>query len=196
MDEQENDSAFLNSENTIFQEMAAQGQTIYAAAGDSGAYDSGNVSDGLRVDDPGSQPYVCAVGGTTLTTQSVGGAWGSETTWNSGSVRNGASGGGISSIWPIPSWQQGEISTASLGSQAMRNVPDVSLDADPNTGYSIYFSGSWTVYGGASTAAPLWAGFTALVNQQRDAAGLGTLGQASPAPVRDPQGQPLQPGFP
>ena len=61
----------------------------------------------------------------------------------------------------------------------MRNVPDVSLDADPNTGYAIYFGGQWVVYGGTSCAAPLWSAFTALVNQQRAANGQGTLGFAN-----------------
>ena len=63
----------------------------------------------------------------------------------------------------------------------MRNVPDVSLDADPYTGYAIYFNGAWTIYGGTSCAAPVWAGFTALVNQQRHVANQAPLGQANPA---------------
>ncbi len=180
-DEQETASSTIQAESTIFKQMAAQGQTIFAAAGDSGAYDSGVRRDGLRVDDPGSQPYMCSVGGTTLTTSGAGGAYLSETAWNAGSVQNGAGGGGISSVWPIPSWQQAAVTSASRGSATMRNVPDVSLDADPNTGYSIFWEGAWNVYGGTSCAAPLWSGFTALVNQQRAANGLAPLGQASPA---------------
>ena len=174
-------SSTLQAENAIFQQMAAQGQTVYAASGDNGAYDTGSVKDGLSVDDPASQPYVCGVGGTTLSTSGAGGPYAGETTWNGGSSANGASGGGISRVWPIPSWQKSAVTAASAGSSAMRNVPDVSLNADPNTGYAIYVGGSWAVYGGASCAAPLWAGFTALVNQQRTAGGLGPLGQASPA---------------
>jgi subtilase family serine protease len=58
----------------------------------------------------------------------------------------------------------------------MRNVPDVSLNADPTTGYAIYYGGQWTVYGGTSCAAPLWAAFTALVNQQRISNGKGAIG--------------------
>ena len=180
LDEQENTSSLIQSENTIFQQMAAQGQTIYAAAGDSGAYDSGTRRDGLRVDDPASQPYVCGVGGTTLTTAAPGGAYASETVWNSGTVQNGAGGGGVSSVWPIPSWQQAANPSAAGGSTTMRNVPDVSLNADPNTGYAVYYTGKWYVYGGTSCAAPLWSGFTALVNQQRTANGLAPMGQASP----------------
>lgn len=165
------------SENTAFQQMAAQGQSIYAAAGDSGANDNGST---LSVDDPASQPYMTGVGGTAITTAGAGGAYQSETTWNRGSTANGAGGGGISTIWPIPSYQSGIAgSAASKGSTTKRNVPDVSLDADPNTGYSIYFGGSWTIYGGTSCAAPLWAAFTALVNQKRVAAGSSTLGFAN-----------------
>ncbi len=180
LDEPDSILSTLQSENAIFEQMAAQGQTIFAAAGDYGAYDSGSRMGGVAVDDPGSQPFVCSVGGTTLSTSGTN-TYFSETTWNAGSVAAGAGGGGISSIWPIPSWQQDAISSASLGSTTMRNVPDVSLNADPNTGYSVYIKGEWVVYGGTSCAAPLWAGFTALVNQQRAANGLAPLGQASPA---------------
>ncbi len=166
-----------NSENSAFQQMAAQGQSIYAAAGDSGANDNGSS---LSVDDPASQPYMVSVGGTALTTASAGGAYSSETTWNHGSTASGAGGGGISTVWPIPSYQAGVVSAASKGSTTMRNVPDVALDADPSTGYAIYVGGAWNVYGGTSCAAPLWAAFTALVNQKRAAAGSALLGFANP----------------
>ena len=166
-----------NSENTAFQQMAAQGQSIYAAAGDSGANDNGST---LSVDDPASQPYMVGVGGTTLTTNGAGGAYKSESTWNNG-AGNGAGGGGISTVWTIPSYQTTLAgSAASKGSTTYRNVPDVSLNANQNTGYSVYYKGGWTVYGGTSCAAPLWAAFTALVNQKRVAAGSATLGFANP----------------
>ncbi|HZT44291.1 MAG TPA: protease pro-enzyme activation domain-containing protein [Chthonomonadaceae bacterium] len=171
-------SSTLNSENTAFQQMAAQGQSIYAAAGDSGAYDNGST---LSVDDPASQPYMVGVGGTHLSVTGVGGSWSAESTWNGGSVSAGAGGGGISSVWSIPSYQSGVVSSASKGSTTMRNVPDVSLDADPNTGYSIYFNGAWNIFGGTSCAAPLWAAFTALVNQQRVASSQALLGFANPS---------------
>jgi kumamolisin len=180
LDEPDSGASFIQSEAPIFQQMAAQGQTMFAAAGDNGAYDTGSISDGLTVDDPGSQPYVCSVGGTSLTTASPGGAWKSETTWNGGSPEDGAGGGGISSIWPIPLWQQSAITTASQASSTMRNVPDVSLNADPNVGYAVFVSGGWTVVGGTSASSPLWAGFTALVNQQRLVDKMPVLGQASP----------------
>ncbi|TSK06585.1 MAG: hypothetical protein FPO08_07945 [Geobacter sp.] len=173
LSEGDSGSAFLNSENAIFQQMAAQGQTIYAAAGDSGAYDNGST---LSVDDPASQPYVVGVGGTRLYLDGSG-AYSRESTWNGGTVSGGAGGGGVSYFWPIPSWQQ---KLSNVASSVMRNVPDVALNSDPGTGYSIYFQGQWWIYGGTSCAAPLWAAFTARVNQQRATGGLPPLGFANP----------------
>lgn len=167
-------SSVLASENSIFQQMAAQGQSLFAASGDSGAYDNGST---LSVDDPSSQPYVVGVGGTQLVVN-YGGSYNHETTWNNGSISAGAGGGGVSAFWSTPSWQQG---IGSCASSTMRNVPDVSLDADPYTGYAIYYNNAWTIYGGTSCAAPLWSAFAALVNQQRQAAGETLLGFADPA---------------
>ncbi len=164
----------LAAENTIFQQFAAQGQSFYAAAGDSGAYDDGTD---LGVDDPASQPFVVGVGGTTLFLNGVGGPYQSEGAWGTpATISGGGGGGGISAVWPIPDYQSG---TAGVASNTQRNVPDVSLDANPDTGYSIYLGG-WTVYGGTSCAAPLWAAFTSLVNQQRSANGLADLGFPNP----------------
>ena len=175
--EQYETSATRTAEQAAFKQMAAQGQTIYAAAGDKGAFDYRRTKP--AVDDPASQPYVCGVGGTSLATNGAGGSYKSETTWNGGSASAG--GGGISSVWPLPSYQSGVVSAASKGSTTYRNVPDVSLDADPNTGYAVFYNGGWTIYGGTSCAAPLWAAFTALVNQQRASVGKAPLGQANPA---------------
>jgi len=175
LSEGQNSSTVISSENTAFLQMAAQGQSIYAAAGDSGAYDDGTT---LSVDDPASQPYMVGVGGTQLFVNADG-TYNHETTWNvDNTVSGGAGGGGISSLWSIPSWQQG-IATAA--SATMRNVPDVSLNADQNTGYSIYYHGGWWIYGGTSCTAPLWAALTARVNQQRAANGYQPLGFANPA---------------
>ena len=169
--ENSSSSSTRNSENQAFQQMAAQGQSIFAAAGDSGAYDDKST---VSVDDPASQPYMTGVGGTALTTNGGGGAYVSETTWNGGSIANGAGGGGVSTIWSKPSYQ------STFGSSStFRNVPDVSLDADPNTGYAIYFNGAWNLYGGTSCAAPIWSAFVACVNQSRTAAAKGTLGFAN-----------------
>ena len=84
-------------------------------------------------------------------------------------------------IWQIPPWQRNSVSSASLGSPTMRNVPDVSLNSDPQSGYAVYYKSRWHIFGGTSCAAPLWAAFTARVNQRRAASGLGPLGSAGPA---------------
>lgn len=169
--------SIIQAESAFFKQMVAQGQALYAAAGDAGAYSNGQT---LSVEDPSSQQFVVAVGGTKLFTNTDG-SYKSETTWASGSGPGGeGGGGGISTIWSIPSWQQGVISTASLGSTTMRNIPDISLDADPSSGYAVLYKGGWTVFGGTSCAAPLWAAFTALVNQSRVSNGLSTLGFPNP----------------
>ena len=173
-------SVSQKAEEAVFMQMAAQGQTIYAAAGDSGAYDNGST---LTVDDPSSQPYVVSTGGTTLSLN-ANGTYASESSWGIPASKNAAAqggGGGISSFWSIPTWQSGIGTTANMGSQTMRMVPDVSLNANPNTGYSVYFQGAFNIFGGTSCAAPLWAAFTALVNQQRATNSVAPLGFADPA---------------
>ncbi len=165
--------ATLNSEYAIFKQMAAQGQALLAASGDNGAYDTGSTIGGPTVDDPASQPYVTGVGGTTLQTKSPGGPYLSERTWYNSATSAG--GGGVSTQWGVPVYQQ-SVSGVLNG----RTVPDISLNSDPNTGYAIYVHGGWTIYGGTSAAAPLWAGLTALVNSRRAAQGLGRVGFLNP----------------
>ena len=129
---------------------------------------------------PSDQHQHHQVGGTTLTTGS-GAAYSSETVWNWG-YDNGSyvgSSGGISTYYAIPSYQQGISMSANQGSTTMRNVPDVALTAD--NVYVIYDNGSTETFGGTSCAAPLWAGFTALVNQQAAAAGQAPVGFLNPA---------------
>ena len=178
--ERQQSSSVLNSENNSFMQMAAQGQSMFVASGDRGAYGDGST---LSVEDPSSQPYVTSVGGTTLHYHYDGSVSYTESTWM-GTFANipyngGGSGGGISSVWRLPSYQNGVVSAASLGSASMRNIPDVSLNADPNTGYSIYYGGQWTVIGGTSCAAPLWAAYVANVNANR-VAGYTFLGGVKP----------------
>jgi kumamolisin len=165
-------AADMQSENTVFKQMVAQGQALYSAAGDSGADDDGST---LSVDDPSGQPNVIGVGGTTLT-MGTNSAYQSETTWNELASSEGAGGGGISKVWSIPSYQAGIMTANPQGSTTMRNVPDVSFNADPVSGYGIYQGGQWQVVGGTSASAPLWAAFTALVNQNRQAKGLSSIG--------------------
>jgi kumamolisin len=168
-------TSFLVAESGILKQMALQGQTVFAAAGDAGAYSDQSR---LSVIDPASQPFVVGVGGTRL--YSTSGSYQNETTWNNGSPSMGAGGGGVSSLWAQPGWQSGVNTTANRGSGSMRNVPDVALNSDPMTGYSIYFSGRWVTIGGTSAAAPIWAGFTALVNEQRQSNGLRQVGFLNP----------------
>lgn len=169
-------SQFVKAENAIFLQMAAHGQTIYAASGDSGAYDEYPNKKTLVVDDPASQPYIVGVGGTTLHVNSNTCAYVSEAVWNNG-LGNGAGGGGVSKAWPIPEWQK---NVPNIYSKTNRNVPDVSLNADTNTGYAIYYDGEWVIFGGTSCAAPLWAAFTSLVNQELAANKKPALGFANP----------------
>ncbi len=171
----------VTAETTAFTQMAAQGQSFFAAAGDNGALDDGTT---LSVDDPAANPNVTGVGGTKLTVNSDE-TYASETTWSREPAAKDGGGGGVSTIFNIPSYQAG-IKTAA--SQTMRNVPDVSLNADPQTGYSVYVTDpaakatGFVVVGGTSAAAPLWAAFTGLVNEQRFEFGLtSTVGFINPA---------------
>jgi subtilase family serine protease len=172
--EQHASSATMNSLHTIFQQYATQGQSIFAASGDNGAYDSGGST--LEVDSPANDPYVTGVGGTHLNLS--GSSYSSESIWSNSSNKTGG-GGGLSKVYAIPSFQSG-AGVQNSYSNGKRQVPDVSADADPSTGYSIYSQGSWTVVGGTSAAAPLWAGIAALNNQYAAANGKGNLGQANP----------------
>ena len=153
----------------IFQQMAAQGQSFFSASGDDDAFT------GL-IPFPGDTPYITQVGGTTLNTTGPGGAWVSETVWNWG---NGiGSGGGISTQYSIPTWQATVNMQAGHGSTIQRNIPDIALTAD-----NVYVraNGGDNNVGGTSCAAPLWAGFTALVNQQAIASGGPPVGFINPA---------------
>jgi kumamolisin len=152
---------------------AAVGVTITAASGDNGSTDG--VTDGKQhVDFPASAPHALACGGTAL--QASGQQITSETVWNSG-AGGGATGGGISDVWPVPAYQQSVTLPPSVNDgMTRRGVPDVAGDADPNTGWTIRVDGQTISIGGTSAVAPLWAGLTALLNQA-----LGTpLGLAQP----------------
>lgn len=164
----------------IYQQYAMQGQSFFQASGDNGAYCTSFPNQ-----EQADSPYVTLVGGTTLTTTGPEGAWVSETVWNQNigtgpGATNDASGGGVSTNYAIPSWQQGIGMTFNQGSTVMRNVPDVAMVADGI--YVIYNNGSTASgIGGTSCAAPLWAGFTALVNQQAVGYGRPTVGFINPA---------------
>jgi hypothetical protein len=152
----------------VFLQYAAQGQSYLQASGDGGAYVG-------AVDAPADNPYITVVGGTTLTTTSQG-AWSGEVVWND--YQGGAPGGGSSTFYPLPTWQRGISMTANLGSSSRRNLPDVALLADNVV--NIADNGKTYVTGGTSVAAPLWAAFIALVNQQAASNGQPTIGFLNP----------------
>ncbi|HVB75705.1 MAG TPA: S53 family peptidase [Ktedonobacteraceae bacterium] len=184
--------AEVNQENQYFQQAAAQGQTILVAAGDSGSetcfqgLSGGSFDTSLNADDPAAQPYVTGVGGTNLTLNTDN-SYAFETVWNGGFL-GGAGGGGISQFWKQPAWQSGPGVQNSYSS-GMRETPDVSLDADPATGYDVYCtvgsncsgSGGWITVGGTSAAAPMWAAMIALANEMAAIAGKKPVGFINPA---------------
>lgn len=153
----------MQAMNQAFQSAAALGITVCCAAGDNGSTDG--VNDGkYHVDFPASSPYVLACGGTRLAVQ--GSSISSETVWNDG-ASGGATGGGVSDVFALPSWQvhANVPSSANPGGHIGRGVPDVAADADPATGYQVLVDGQYLSIGGTSAVAPLWAGLIAVANQ-------------------------------
>jgi kumamolisin len=162
-----------STDNPYFEEFAAQGQNLFQAAGDGGHWTtSGTASEIFPADDV----YVTSVGGTDLSTDSAAGPWASETAWTD-------SGGGISpDKYAIPSWQTTAAAGCSSCSKTYRNGPDVSANAN----FTFYVCADQTTctandYGGTSFAAPMWAGYLALTNQQSVANGNKTLGFINPS---------------
>jgi subtilase family serine protease len=171
----------------LFQELGVQGQSFFKASGDGGAYVVNPIPW------PCDNPYVTLVGGTQLTMSGIGAAYASERVWNGGLMNsswggNGpedywASGGGVSPAYPLPSYQRGISMASNGGSTVMRNLPDISMVATQIEFYSD--DGSLKTFHGTSFAAPLWAGFMALVNQRAASRGLpawGCLRWDSPIP--------------
>jgi subtilase family serine protease len=159
-----------STDNPYFQEFSAQGQNLFQAAGDSGAWISSSEIY------PADDVYLTSVGGTDLETSGAGGPWDSESAWVDG-------GGGISpDRYTIPSWQTAAASGCSSCSKTYRNGPDVSANAN----FTFYVCADQTTctaneYGGTSFAAPMWAGYLALVNEQAVANGNKTLGFINPS---------------
>jgi len=152
----------MNAFDSACQDAATLGITIFAASGDNGATD-GDPNGNLQVDFPASCPHMTGCGGTKLVLS--GNTITDEEVWNELSQQEGATGGGVSQVFPLPTWQQGANVPASPNGQAGRGVPDVAGNADPTTGYNVVVDGSPMVIGGTSAVAPLWAGLTALINQ-------------------------------
>jgi subtilase family serine protease len=158
-----------STDNPYFEEFAAQGQNLFQAAGDDSAWKSSSEIY------PADDVYLTSVGGTDLETTGAGGSWISETAWSDG-------GGGISpDEYAIPSWQVTAAAGCSGCSQTYRNAPDVSANAN----FTFYVCADQTTctaneYGGTSFAAPMWAGYLALANQQAMANTGKTVGFINP----------------
>lgn len=187
--QQEQDKAYYSSAHQLFQQAAAEGVTVLASAGDDGATNpnagpgSTSVWNQANVAWPSSDPYVLAVGGTTLTLQDMTGDYGSEVVWNDS---KGATGGGLSVVFSEPAYQQTLRNQKPF--KGMRGVPDVAFPAAVN--YVLYGSfaqgklaqarpqwNGWHIIGGTSAAAPSWAGLIAIANQMRG----GPVGFIQPA---------------
>jgi subtilase family serine protease len=159
-----------SSLDPIFKEMATQGQSVFVATGDSGSGTPGAVVW------PSDDPYVTAVGGTDLATKSAGGPWAFEAGWS------GSAGMPSKNGVPIPSYQllPGVINSSNDGSTKLRNIPDVSAEANTNQ-FSCFDNACYTGNGGTSYAAPQWAAFIAMANQKAVGSGKAILGFLNPS---------------
>ncbi len=173
------------SDDPIFMEFALQGQNLFVASGDGGAY-FGNPTDCQNFSNlsgcifyPTDDPNITAAGGTDLTTNGPGGTWQSETGWI-------GSGGGFSTNgFAIPSYQAPVINSSNQGSPTLRNIPDVAAEANTDNFFCAN-GGCFIGVGGTSLSAPRWAGFLALANEQANGQSIGflnptiyTIGQGS-----------------
>jgi len=164
MAESEWTSQGMQGMDQAFQTAATLGITVCCAAGDDGSSDGVNDQK-AHVDFPASSSFALGCGGTRL--DAVNNQVTDEIVWNETAINEGATGGGISDFFGLPSWQQNASVPRSVNDQHVgRGVPDVAGNADPVTGYLVYVDGQSGPIGGTSAVAPLWAGLIALLNQQ------------------------------
>ena len=168
-------SSHRDTYQSIEDRAVAQGMTHFVASGDSGAYTCGQDNDAAD-SFPATLPTVTAVGGTTVF-ESTQGNYFKEFAWGNAIDQSGT-GGGPSLVYAIPDWQR---AVGAAEGHGFRQVPDVSADADPQTGFHIVFGGQDTQIGGTSAATPMWAGLIALVNQDLVSKKLREVGFANPA---------------
>lgn len=174
----------IAAEGQLFLQLAAQGISVFVSSGDQGAYGQteGQSNASLNVIDPGAQPNVTSVGGTTLFL-GPGSQWVYEEVWNELGSFGEATGGGASSYWPLPSYQQpAGWETLNGGSATNRNLPDVAAVGDPYTGVAVYshINGGWVEVGGTSVSAPIWAGYVSQLNSATQTVGQGRVGFFNP----------------
>jgi kumamolisin len=150
-----------------FADAAALGVTVTVAAGDNGSSDDPNEQTQVHCDFPASSPNALACGGTKLVGNTSSFAISSEVVWNELASNEGAGGGGVSDVFPLPSYQAkaGVPVSAAAGGGSGRGVPDVAGNADPVTGYLVVVDGQREPIGGTSAVAPLWAGLIARLAQ-------------------------------
>ena len=186
LDQVQQPTGQMDAENTALTQLAAQGISVLVISGECGAFGNTGMTQVpalLNVSDPASQPLVTGVGATSLFT-GYKEAYSVETVWNdlASSTFSGASGGGVSAYWAIPSYQPASYVTVNGGSATMRNVPDLAAVGDPNTGVAVYslVNGGWVQVGGTSVAAPIWAGYIDILNSGMEFLTGTSIGQLNP----------------
>jgi kumamolisin len=154
-----------NAMNDAFADGAALGVTVTVAAGDNGASDDPSGQTSVHADFPASSPNALGCGGTRLVGSTSSFAISSEVVWNDLTSQEGAGGGGVSDVFPLPSYQSSAGVPNASGGGPGRGVPDVAGNADPESGYLVVVDGKREPIGGTSAVAPLWAGLVARLAQ-------------------------------
>jgi kumamolisin len=172
------DAASAEQFEGVFTHLVAGGGTAFVSSGDNGAYARGCAGHTLTTQEPADSPHATAVGGTTAHI-GVGSTYGQEASWGEPFEQWGA-GGGLSVVFKRPSWQTG-LGVSNRYSNGMREIPDVAAIADGNTGWDVFEGGAWSLVGGTSAAAPLWAALAGLTDQALAQRHLSEIGFANPA---------------
>lgn len=181
-------AAYSSAMKAIYDQADTLGESVFVSSGDSGAYQCMDRNPRgtppgptvLGVSLPASAPGVTGVGGTRISVTPQGG-WYNETVWEAPS-QIGGGGGGVSAVYPMPTWQSGPgVLDPTYNPHTMRGVPDVAANSDPASAMAIYVNGKWTAEGGTSQAAPIWAGIAALLNHYLSQQGLHAAGFMNPA---------------
>jgi hypothetical protein len=165
-------ASFARALHVLFEQAAVQGQTIAVSSGDRGSEGCLQVDNKpaeLSSNSPASDPFVLSVGGTSIVSNNPVTSPAFQVVWNDAFDGNGAGGGGKSTLFKMPQYQKSFLKVKS----GVREQPDVSADADPETGYVIFHQGQWLTVGGTSASTPLWAALLALTDAQCAASPVG-----------------------